>query len=82
MDRAEARAYEGPDHRVTGLISCVGVFRIPGIKFAVKEGKDAEALSNDFLLTNTVHNAVADTQDSSTTLRQRSTPQVCQARLA
>ena len=54
---------ETPDYKTIGLGSCGSVFEIPGTEVALKKGKDTDALSNDFLLTNAVHNAISDTQE-------------------
>lgn len=50
-------------YKIIGLGSCGSVFEIPGTEFALKKGKDTDALWNDFLLTNTVHNAILDIQE-------------------
>ncbi|MCJ1391754.1 hypothetical protein MMC18_004619 [Xylographa bjoerkii] len=64
LGHVKARAgYEESRYRIIGLGSCGTVFEIPGTDFAVKKGKDTKAMWNDFLLTNTVHNAMADTRE-------------------
>ena len=52
-----------PDYKTIGLGSCGSVFEISGTEVALKKGKDTNSLWNDFLLTNTVHNAILDTQE-------------------
>ena len=54
---------ETPDYKTIGLGSCGSVFEISGTEVALKKGKDTDSLWNDFVLTNTVHNAILDTQD-------------------
>ncbi|KAI4128285.1 MAG: hypothetical protein LQ347_004239 [Umbilicaria vellea] len=59
MNRASGRT-EDQEYRIIGLGSCGSVFEIPGTEIAVKKGKDLDAVWNDFILTNTVHNAHLD----------------------
>ncbi|MCJ1403054.1 hypothetical protein MMC11_006277 [Xylographa trunciseda] len=56
-------ANEGSEYLTIGLGSCGTVFQILGTDFAVKKGKDVKAMCNDFLLTNRVYNAMADTRE-------------------
>ncbi|MCJ1461502.1 hypothetical protein MMC07_000099 [Pseudocyphellaria aurata] len=64
MNRARNRPVEDkPDYRIIGLGSCGTVFEVPGTQLAVKKGPDTKAMRNDFLLTNRVYNAIADTRD-------------------
>ncbi|MCJ1473701.1 hypothetical protein MMC13_002352 [Lambiella insularis] len=64
LNRTEAQAAEKrPDYRIIGIGSCGTVFEVPGTAFALKKGEDAAAIWKDFLLTNRVYNAIADTRD-------------------
>ena len=54
---------ETPEYKTIGLGSCGSVFEISGTEIALKKGKDSDSLWNDFLLTNTVHDAILDTQE-------------------
>ncbi|MCJ1384042.1 hypothetical protein MMC17_007158 [Xylographa soralifera] len=56
-------ADEQSEYRIIGLGSCGSVFGILRTDFAVKKGRDINAMWNDFNLTNTVHNAMADTRE-------------------
>ncbi len=51
------------EYRIIGVGSCGTIFEIPGLESALKKGKDTEALWKDFVLTNKVHNAIADTRE-------------------
>ena len=62
-DHAKAIKNETPDYKTIGLGSCGSVFEIPRTEVALKKGKDTDSLWNDFLLTNSVHNAISDTQE-------------------
>lgn len=57
-------ADEKPEYRIIGIGTCGTVFEIPGTYLAIKKGKDVKAMWNDFLLTNTVYNAILDTRES------------------
>ena len=58
-----SRAVDEPtEYRVIGLGTCGTVFEVPWTDFAVKKGRDVEAMRNDFLLTDRVHDAIADTR--------------------
>ena len=64
MNRARTKAVdEKHEYRIIGMGSCGTVFEIPGTELAIKKGMDTEAMWNDFLLTNKLHNALADTRD-------------------
>lgn len=64
MNHAKGRATkEVSEYRVIGIGTCGTVFEIPGTEFAIKKGSDTEAMWKDFLLTNRVHNAIADTRE-------------------
>ena len=56
-------AHEPSDYRIIGSGSRRTVFEIPQADFAVKKGKDINAMWNDFKLTNAAHNAMADTKE-------------------
>lgn len=56
-------ADEEQEYRIIGVGSCGTVFEIPGTQLAVKKGNDTKAMWNDFLLTNRIHNAIADTRE-------------------
>ena len=62
-DHAKAVKNETPDYKTIGLGSCGRFFEIPGTEVALKKGKDTDSLWNDFLRTNTVHNAILITQE-------------------
>lgn len=64
MNQAQAKADdEKQGYRIIGVGSCGTVFEIPGTQQAVKKGNDTKAIWNDFLLTNKIHNAIADTRE-------------------
>lgn len=64
MNRARGKATDGKyEYRVIGLGSCGTIFEIPGTELAVKKGNDTQAMWNDFLLTNRIHNAIIDTRE-------------------
>lgn len=64
MSRARGQATDEKQvFRIIGEGSCGTVFEVPGTQLAVKKGSDTAAMWNDFLLTNRMHNAIADTRE-------------------
>ena len=62
MNRDRARTSQSQELRDIGLGSCGSVFEIRGTQLAYKKGTDTASIWNDFRMTNTVHNAVVETQ--------------------
>ncbi|MCJ1413014.1 hypothetical protein MMC19_007115 [Ptychographa xylographoides] len=64
MNKARARDLEETlNYRIIGMGSCGTVFEIPETRHALKKGKDVAAMWKDFLLTNQVYQAIADSRD-------------------
>ena len=62
MNRAKPRAGdEKTQYPIIGMGSCGTVFEIPGTGLVVKKGQNADALYEDFLMADMVHEAIADT---------------------
>ncbi|KAL8802982.1 MAG: hypothetical protein Q9182_003470 [Xanthomendoza sp. 2 TL-2023] len=61
MNRARNEEHE---YIEIGLGSCGSVFEIPGTEIAVKKGKDAKAMWNDFKLTNSVYAAFNEVRNA------------------
>lgn len=63
MNRAHGSNADKKDYRIIGTGTCGTVFEIPGTEMALKKGTDVDAMWRDFLLTNRVHTAIADTRN-------------------
>lgn len=63
MNRTHGKPADEKEYRIIGIGSCGTIFEKPGTELAIKKGDDTEAVWKDFILSNRVHTAIANTRD-------------------